>query len=384
MSNEKSSVDELAEQVGELSGAERAELLESVQSDLLERYLEVRGEFMKHLGERGLLGTYPEDSPWAAYCRDHPEDPICLRILSQEGATERQREYLDARRTYVERLREEGLLSAETDGGAPGHAGTAFALPIPGPTGITGPGRLPTPFFDICDYDPCFCNPYTCECNPHLPWCYDICDRYPCLCNPCSPGCPEYFSCQCNDWPWCRWRNIPEFELPPRGLTVPTAMSRGGMGLGGTAATSRPMMSRGGLPAGLTPMPQGPVPGPIPGGPTPGPIPWPVPEGPITGPVLDICARYPCLCNRYSCECNPWLPWCVDPHPCLLRPFSCECNPDLPWCDPWWGLPDPRDLGSGPSRPRPAPGFGGMTTPGGTTPSSGYPMRSMGAYFHGY
>ena len=342
MSNEKSSVDELAEQMGELTGAERAELFEGVRDDLLERYLKARGEYIGDLRERGLVGQYPDDSPWADYCREHPEDPMCHRILSKADAYEKHREYLDARREYVERLQEEGLMSFERGGQTPAFPGeqrTNEAVPLhshsptgvpilsveglldpcvrygpfacacdpmycvnaeipdeiwcaipgnmcdsrcplsrtplcrdgfgllpsqrsmtranppsPGMTASSGfgphpgpfpqpfPDRIRTPRIDICELYPCLCNPHSCECNPNQPHCwFDICKLNPCFCNPCSPGCPRYFSCQCNDWPWCNL-TIPESQFRP---PVPSfwmeAMYPAGAAAGGGQSPMAPM-----------------------------------------------------------------------------------------------------------------------------------------------
>jgi hypothetical protein len=354
VSNEKSSVDELAEKMGELSAAERRELLESVQQDLLERYLEVRGEYIDDLRERGLVGLYPEESPWAAYCRDHPEDPICLQILPQEGAAEQRREYLDARREYVERLREEGLTSF----------GMSFDYPSPGPVPLTHREQLRFPQLTFCDRYPE--HPI---CDPD----YLFCRLFPChpRCG-CNPDCwSTQLRCECNPFA-CFGR--PRVPLPDAGFPSPRITPPAGFG-GDTMSRQQAggLVNPMGFSPGLTPIPD-PIPeGAIPEGQIPGPFPR---------PRLDLCRRYPCLCDPYSCACNPYQPRCLNS--CWTNPFTCECNPELPWCDPWWGFPDPRDLGAGASQPRPAPGFGGMMAPGGATTGTGYPMRSMGAYPYGY
>ena len=386
MSNEKSSVDELAEQVGELTGAERAELFEGVRDDLLERYLQARGEYIDDLRERGLVGQYPDDSPWADYCREHPEDPMCHRILSQEGTHERQREYLDARRKYVERLREEDLLSFEMGGQVATHTGMGG-----------GSGRVPLhahiPRLDL-EINPCWFAPFSfsCECNPNQPHCIppvSICDRYPCF-----PGCP-ICGCLPNAW-FCRQPS--GFSDPDdvmSSLSRPTA--RTGFG-GGTIApgqttvgVNQRMSAPMGASASLNPM-LTPGPGPIPGpDPLPGPFPQPFPDR-IRTPRIDICELYPCLCNPHSCECNPNQPHCwfdiCKLNPCFCNPcspgcpgyFSCQCN-DWPWCN--------LTIPEGQFQP-PVPSFfsGGAMYPAGAAAGGGQsPMAPMGASsyrYHGY
>lgn len=107
MSNDNnSSVDDLSEEIRELSAEERSDLFRGLRQDRLDEYLEVRAEYLDKLKEKGL---YPEDSPWAEHCRQYPFDPVCRRILPLGISQEIQH----IRQDYIKRLREQDLLEFE-------------------------------------------------------------------------------------------------------------------------------------------------------------------------------------------------------------------------------------------------------------------------------
>lgn len=129
MANDTDDVDELRDRIGELSAEDRDRLLRDVRRDRVVRYLDLRREYLDDLRDSGAAGLYGPDSPLAEHCAEHPEDPLCW-VVSPAGTDEESlTDHLDARRTFVERLREEGLADVERSLVGPGGAG------MPGPEG---------------------------------------------------------------------------------------------------------------------------------------------------------------------------------------------------------------------------------------------------------
>lgn len=77
MSKDDPSIDDLSEQIQQLSTDERGDLFDALREDQLQSYLDARGEYVDQLREEGLVPSFPEDSPWANYCEERPYDPLC-------------------------------------------------------------------------------------------------------------------------------------------------------------------------------------------------------------------------------------------------------------------------------------------------------------------
>lgn len=109
--DDSTTVDNLCEQIHALAPQERSELLESVQADRFTDYLAVRGAYFDAITE--LVARAFDDGPWAEYCQNHPEDPLCQQLVSQTAAQEIQERYTEANEKYTETLREQELLDIE-------------------------------------------------------------------------------------------------------------------------------------------------------------------------------------------------------------------------------------------------------------------------------
>ncbi|NEU57571.1 hypothetical protein [Halorussus sp. MSC15.2] len=286
-SENDTSIDELSQRIQQLSSADRADLLESVRGDQLSSYLDARGEYIDNLREEGLMPGYPE-GPWSDYCREHPEDPICQRIVTGEQQRQRLEAYQRARGQFVDRLREQGLLSEDEGGGPTGlepMAGldstmaTTGASSVEGLGGASGLGRASDlPGFDSRHgYTP----------DPSDPWPWpDFCMLYP------------WF---CGNWPTPDPFPFPDPIPRPGPRPDPVPFARGEAR---TPMSSRNRLFSGqgvGLPA--------------------------IPDRPERVPDRIPDDRFP---PRDICELAPWLPQC-DGRRC---PPICYYQPSNPIC---WG-----------------------------------------------
>lgn len=295
MAEDENAIDELSERIDQLSEEDRAHLLESLREDRLSAYLDARGEFMDALREEGLIGRYPEDSPWADYCEQHPNDPLCWRMLASEEGRDTLRKYQRARGRFADRLHERGLMTERAD------RLESFADEI---------GLTPLPDGPVVPWKP--------------PWW--ICIRYPWICDYCF-------------WqPWKCFGTKPApkpIPIPDPGPLGPESMMGSSMGpmMGGPMGMGA--MAAG--PMGMQAMEMGPVgmgqmgertsgwadrPGELPippGGFRPEPIP------PL--PPIDICRYLPHLP-----QCRPQLPCWLNPNQPQCRPLPCWANPYQPGC----------------------------------------------------
>lgn len=288
-SADDSSIDELSQQIQQLSSGDRADLLKSVRDDQLSAYLDARGEYIDNLREEGLMPGYPE-GPWSDYCREHPEDPICQRIVTGEQRREQLEKYQRVRGEFVDRLRESGLLSEDEATGA------ASREPMMAMGGASSMGGLGTASGlgsgsagDLAGFDPGL--GYTPDPTDPWPW-PEFCWRFPWLCV--NGPIPDPFP----------------FPLPgPQPDPVPFAQG-GGRTLMANAASRTPgMASLTQERTGLTPRPDGPFGG--------------IPDPRIPDPFPP----------RDPCELAPWLPQCGGPG----CPPICYQQPWHPFCQRCWG-----------------------------------------------
>lgn len=112
MSDDNMDVDELKSRITDLSSEERDELFEGLQRERLETYLEIRGTYFDELKEESIA-SLSESGPWADYCEDHPEDPICRQLSFGVHAPEHGSH--EIRERYVEELLDRGLLDVEAN-----------------------------------------------------------------------------------------------------------------------------------------------------------------------------------------------------------------------------------------------------------------------------
>jgi hypothetical protein len=127
MSDNNISVDELKARITDLSAGAREELFEGLQRERLETYLEIRGAFFDELTEESTASLSGSD-PWADYCEDHPEDPICRQLSFGIRAPEH--DFRESRERYVAELRDRGLWDVEANVLADTFGGTM----LPGAT----------------------------------------------------------------------------------------------------------------------------------------------------------------------------------------------------------------------------------------------------------
>jgi len=123
-------IDDLIERLGELDPSERRELSRRMRADWVRRVGDAQRAYRERLEEENLVGgggmvfqPIPgEEEEWLEYCREHPDDPICL-AGAPPAVGDRLSDFLDIRREYLGHLEEEGLLGVET--ASPGRFGPA-------------------------------------------------------------------------------------------------------------------------------------------------------------------------------------------------------------------------------------------------------------------
>lgn len=145
-------------------------------SDALSQYLDLRTEYVDQLREHDLVdengrlreavvnsllrgdttvpadgtGIYPEGSPLAKHCREHPNDPLCQRVRPDEMV----REFLDVRSAFLDDVAEHGLEDVQQFfAGLMGGPGNDQS-PVPMPFGGAGNAGLIGPDGDIDDIPP--------------------------------------------------------------------------------------------------------------------------------------------------------------------------------------------------------------------------------------
>jgi hypothetical protein len=114
-------IDDLIERLGELDPSERQELSQRMQADWVRRIGDAQRAYLERLEEENLVGgggtvfqPIPgEEDEWLEYCREHPNDPMCL-AGTPPAVGDRLSDFLDIRREYLGHLEEEGLLDLET------------------------------------------------------------------------------------------------------------------------------------------------------------------------------------------------------------------------------------------------------------------------------
>lgn len=145
MNDSNSNLEDFVEQIADLSSEERAELFETLDRARLEEYLEIREKYVERL-EAESDDQFPEESPLADYCRDHPDDPLCRSFHTD--VRERRRELHEE---FITELEEQGLMDVEAR-----LIGSRFPLatPLPSPAGRTFDlRRSPVGFLDRPDRD---------------------------------------------------------------------------------------------------------------------------------------------------------------------------------------------------------------------------------------
>jgi len=117
-------IDDLIERLGELEPDKRRELSRRLRADWTKRVRDAQRAYLDLLEEENLVGgggsvfqPIPgEEEEWEEYCREHPNDPMCL--LGAPAVGDRLSDFLDIREEYISHLEEEGLLGVEA--AAPG------------------------------------------------------------------------------------------------------------------------------------------------------------------------------------------------------------------------------------------------------------------------
>ncbi|AXG10098.1 hypothetical protein [Haloplanus rubicundus] len=148
-------IDDLIERLGELDPDERRELSRRMQADWARRVGDAQRAYVERLEEENLVGgggkvfqPIPgEEEKWTEYCREHPNDPICL-AGSPPAVGDRLGDFLDIREEYLSHLEEEGLLDVETasPGGGFRPVARTWGDPSPQPSrGAESPVGLTPP-----------------------------------------------------------------------------------------------------------------------------------------------------------------------------------------------------------------------------------------------
>ena len=114
-------IDDLIERLGELDPDERRELSSRMQADWARRVGDAQRAYVERLEEENLVGgggmvfqpAPGEEEEWLEYCREHPNDPICL-AGSPPAVGDRLGDFLEIREEYLSHLEAEGLLDVET------------------------------------------------------------------------------------------------------------------------------------------------------------------------------------------------------------------------------------------------------------------------------
>lgn len=155
-------IDDLIERLGELDPEERRGLFRRMRADWIRRVGDAQRAYVERLEEENLVGgggsvfqPIPgEEEEWIEYCREHPNDPICL-AGAPPAVGDRLADFLDIREEYLSHLEEEGLVDLET--GAAGGGFRSMGIqgnPTPqpsfggtgSPVGLTPPPDPPWPW----------------------------------------------------------------------------------------------------------------------------------------------------------------------------------------------------------------------------------------------
>lgn len=112
-------IDDLIDRLGELDPEERRELSQRMQADWARRVGDAQRVYLERLEEENLVGgggsvfqPIPgEEAEWTEYCREHPNDPMCL--LGAPAVGDRLSDFLDIHEEYFAHLEEEGLVDVE-------------------------------------------------------------------------------------------------------------------------------------------------------------------------------------------------------------------------------------------------------------------------------
>ncbi|AZH25142.1 hypothetical protein [Haloplanus aerogenes] len=156
-------IDDLIEQLGELDSEERRELSRRMQADWARRIGDAQRAYLERLEEENLVGgggsvfqPIPgEEEEWIEYCREHPNDPMCL--LGAPAVGDRLSDFLDIREEYISHLEEEGLLDIEAASPGGGFEPVARSRGDPSPQPSLGGGGSPvglTPLPDPWPWPP--------------------------------------------------------------------------------------------------------------------------------------------------------------------------------------------------------------------------------------
>jgi len=148
-------IDDLIERLGGLDPEERRELSRRMQADWARRVGDAQRAYVERLEEENLVGgggsvfqPIPgEEDEWIEYCREHPNDPICL-AGAPPAVGDRLSDFLEIREEYLDHLEEEGLADLEASSPGGGHSITGArgnpspqpnALRTESPVGLTPP-----------------------------------------------------------------------------------------------------------------------------------------------------------------------------------------------------------------------------------------------------
>jgi hypothetical protein len=144
-------IDDLIDRLGELDPEERRELSRRMQADWARRVGDAQRAYLERLEEENLVGgggkvfqPIPgEEGEWIEYCREHPNDPICL--LGAPAVGDRLSDFLDIREEYFSHLEEEGLVDVEAASGRPSAHRRGNPSPQPNGLGFESPVGLTPP-----------------------------------------------------------------------------------------------------------------------------------------------------------------------------------------------------------------------------------------------
>ncbi|WP_251344041.1 hypothetical protein [Haloplanus halophilus] len=117
-------IDDLIDRLEALDSEERRELSRRMRADWVQRVEDAQRAYLDRLEEENLVGgggsvfqPIPgEEAEWVEYCRDHPNDPICL-LGAPPAVGDRLSDFLEIREEYLSHLEEEGLLDVESSSG---------------------------------------------------------------------------------------------------------------------------------------------------------------------------------------------------------------------------------------------------------------------------